>query len=274
MTVKIDTLIGGKALDGSNDMILVDDEGSAKCINLKNIASRTDIRIRESSKTAWHFLAREQREIVKLNIGINNNSEDPSKIATQQDPISLAARQFLHIQFDVSSETSLDGYIPDGTRRILMSAHAKNITLKTNYRGSNKVIFESKDNKEKIFIFILENIQDIKVSELESEATVTVSSVYDQTPIIAGTASNVVELFPKLSDRKWSDFSGELIDWHNSLGPDRALIKGELTQNGLVPNSTTHSNLDPINKISAMIQNTSHENQGVFYNPTVLAWSF
>jgi len=268
MSVKIDNLIGGKELDGSNDMILVDDEGSAKCINLQNIASRTDIRIRESSKTAWHFLAREQREIVKLNIGINNNSENSSKIATQQDPISLAARQFLHIQFDVSAETSLDGYIPDGTRRILMSAHAKNITLKTNYRGSNKVIFESKDNEEKIFIFILENIQDIKVSEFESEATTTVSSVYDQ--LIPDT----VELFPKLSDKKWSDFSGELIDWHNSLGPDRALIKGELTQNGLIPNSTDHSNLDPINKISALIQNTSHEDQGIFYNPTILAWSF
>ena len=164
-----------------------------------------------------------------------------------------------------------------------MSAHAKNITLKTNYRGSNKVIFESKDNEEKIFIFILENIQDIKVSELESEATTTVSSVYDEyqplNTIITANAnaianSNIVELFPKLSDRKWSDFSGELIDWHNSLGPDRALIQGELTQNGLVPNSTDHSNLDPINKISALIQNTSYDDQGIFYNPTILAWSF
>lgn len=268
MTIKIENLIGGKQLDGANDMILIDDEGTAKCINLQKIAARTDVRIRESSKTAWHFLAREQREIVKLNIGINNDSEGTSKIATQQDPISLASRQFLHIQFDASSETSLDGYIPDGTRRILMSAHAKNITLKTNYRGSNKVIFEASNNEEKIFIFILENIQDIRVSELESAATTTVSTIN------SSTVSTQVDLFPKLSNRKWSDFSGELIDWHNSLGPDRALITGELTQNGLIPDSTDHSNLDPINKISAIIQNTSRDDQGLFYNPTILAWSF
>ena len=283
MSKEIEDLASGD-VDAENDKLFIDSGGTAKSITLSSIAQSTPINIRDSSKTSWHFIPVEYREPLNIRYGFEFDPESPNTLGDQETEIrptvenklTVPPGRYLHIQFDVGSASSLDGRIPDGTRRVMLMAHAKNITLKTRYRMSNRVIFDADDSAESVFIFILENVQDLRLTELESPASLSAS--YD-----GGSANQdlgdlrafvPVELFPHIRSKKWGNFSGELIDWHMNLGPERMLLEGELTRSGLVPNSTSHANLDPINKISATLQTQSSNSEGIFYNAVILAWSF
>jgi hypothetical protein len=287
MSKEIENLASGD-VDAENDKLFIDSGGTAKSITLASIAQSTPINIRDSSKTSWHFIPVEYREPLNIRYGFEFDPQSPTTLGDQETEIAPTVEnkltvppgRYLHIQFDVGSASSLDGRIPDGTRRVMLMAHAKNITLKTRYRMSNRVIFDADDSAESVFIFILENVQDLRLTELESPASVSVSydgrsanQVYGAQETSSASAIPV-EIFPNVRSKKWGNFSGELIDWHNNLGPERMLLEGELTRSGLIPNSTGHANLDPINKISATLQTQSSSSEGIFYNAVILAWSF
>jgi len=287
MSQEIENLASGN-VDPENDKLFIDSNGTARSITLSSIAQSTPINIRDSSKTSWHFIPVEYREPLNIRYGFEFDPQNPNVVgdqeteirATVENKLTIPPGRYLHIQFDVDSASSLDGRIPDGTRRVMLMAHARNITLKTRYRMSNRVIFNADDSAESVFIFILENVQDLRLTELESPASVSVSyngksanQVYGAQGV-SSVNSVPVEVFPNVKSKAWGNFSGELIDWHNNLGPERMMLKGELTRSGLIPDSTSHANLDPINKISATLQTQSSSSEGLFYNAVVLAWSF
>lgn len=286
--MKISALPVDQVFDADKDRVFVESEGSNFQSTFSKIVERLDIKNKEINDVEWHFLRKQDRFESFLEIG--KVSEDQSTYKEDGKVFNEVFKGQLQEEIDHTVELSPSGKlvvrfriagfagasIDSGCRRVLMCARVKNVKMTTKYQDTLHANIFDASGKRGLVFFVLENIKD-PIHEFMADKQSgfhfgNASPDYDsvQNYLFNMSGWNTV----KGIDRIKNEFRGlkNKIKNNQHVVPD-----GPLTKKGLIPryNKETgeYENIEEIDHVTALIENTSSTESGFLYSMKILASS-
>jgi hypothetical protein len=220
--------------DIKNDEFIIQAGASTKKMKLGEVTKNLDIKSRLSTKNSWTFLSKDQIREVEFYRGQSGSLTTAPIVASSFENLRCKIAGFDDIN------------IPSGAKRVMLMAEVQDAKMQTRYRTENIILFEV-GSQESVVLFILENIQDVKISEK--------SWTYLD-------AKKINSLPLSESDGKLMSFEQDVLDKY-----DRSLEYGPLTSEGLIPESNSSEALDEIDVVTMKFM-------GKLNLMNIIAWSY